>query len=154
MQEKPVSCRNFAGFWAHWDRKFQKPMAVIFHSVFVNLWLIIYSWSVILRGWRRQRRVKEYAPRSRLGRDCAGIVQGIIDGDKMLKDGLIEYRDIVNKSKNRYKWLLNMQTPLLDNIVPGTIKKAAGGGFFQNSSRKCILGFDLWLYRKDDQRNK
>jgi hypothetical protein len=39
-----------------------------------------------------------------------------VDGDKTLKNGLIEYRDIVNK--NRYRWLLNMQTPLLDDLVP------------------------------------
>ena len=79
-------------------------------------------------------------PAINFARDCAGIIQGIIDGDKMLKDGLIEYRDIVNRSKNRYKWLLNMQTPLLDNIVPGTIKKAACSRIFSKLFQKMYLG--------------
>ncbi|MFZ3166197.1 MAG: hypothetical protein WA130_01190 [Candidatus Methanoperedens sp.] len=79
-------------------------------------------------------------PAINFGRECAGIVQGIIDGDKKLKDGLIEYTDIVNKSKNRYKWLLNMQTPLLDNIVPGTIKKAACSRIFSKLFQKMYLG--------------
>ena len=79
-------------------------------------------------------------PAINFGRECAGIVQGIINGDKIVKDGLIEYRDIVNKSKNRYKWLLNMQTPLLDNIVPGTIKKAACNRIFSKLFQKMYLG--------------
>ncbi|MFZ3383922.1 MAG: NAD(P)/FAD-dependent oxidoreductase [Candidatus Methanoperedens sp.] len=79
-------------------------------------------------------------PAINFARDCAGIIQGIIEGDKMLKDGLIEYRDIVNKSKSRYKWLLNLQTPLLDNIVPGTIKKAACNRIFSKIFQKMYLG--------------
>ncbi|VVB54522.1 Uncharacterised protein [uncultured archaeon] len=79
-------------------------------------------------------------PAINFARDCAGIVQGIIDGHKKLKDGLIEYSDIVNKSKNRYRWLLNLQTPLLDNIVPGTIKKAACSRIFSKLFQKMYLG--------------
>lgn len=79
-------------------------------------------------------------PAINFARECARIVQNIVDGDKTLKNGLIEYRDIVNKSKNRYKWLLNMQTPLLDNIVPGTIKKAACSRIFSKVFQKMYLG--------------
>lgn len=79
-------------------------------------------------------------PAINFGREGARIVQDIIDGDKMPKEGLIEYRDIVDKSKNRYKWLMNLQTPLLDNIVPGTIKKAACNRIFSKIFQKMYLG--------------
>jgi len=39
-----------------------------------------------------------------------------------------------------------MQTPLPDNIVPGTIKKAACSRIFQNSSKKCI-----WISKRAPQ---
>lgn len=79
-------------------------------------------------------------PAINFARECARIVQNIVDGDKTLKNGLIEYRDIVNKSTNRYRWLLNMQTPLLDNLVPGTIKKAACSRIFSKLFQKMYLG--------------
>ena len=79
-------------------------------------------------------------PAINFARECAMIVQNIVDGDKTLKNGLIEYRDIVNKSKNRYRWLLNMQSPLLDNLVPGTIKKAACSRIFSKVFQKMYLG--------------
>jgi len=79
-------------------------------------------------------------PTINFARECARIVQNIVYGDKTLKNGLMEYRDIVNKSKNRYKWLLNMQTPLLDNLVPGTIKKAACNRIFSKIFQKMYLG--------------
>jgi flavin-dependent dehydrogenase len=79
-------------------------------------------------------------PAINFARECARIVQDIVDGDKTLKNGLIEYRDIVYKSKNRYRWLLNLQTPLLDNVVPVTIKKAACSRIFSKIFQKMYLG--------------
>jgi len=61
--EKPGSCRNFQDSLKHWGLKFQKSMVVIFHSVFVNLWWIIFSWPGIPQGWRPPRPAKEYASR-------------------------------------------------------------------------------------------
>ena len=72
--------------------------------------------------------------------DCARIVQNIINGDKKLKDGLFEYRDLIYRSKNRYNWLMNMQAPLLNNLVPETIKKAACSRVLSKLFQRMYLG--------------
>ncbi len=59
------------------------------------------------------------------GRECARIVQSIIDGDKKLKSGLDEYRKLVYKKKGGYGMMMNMQNRLMEDCVPDTIKKAA-----------------------------
>ncbi len=74
------------------------------------------------------------------GRQCALTVQNIIEGNKTLKEGLIEYRNVVDKSINRYMWLQNIQNPLLNNLVPGTIKKAACNKIFSKIFQKMYLG--------------
>lgn len=74
------------------------------------------------------------------GRECARTVQGIIDGHKTLEDGLIEYSDFVNKSRRWYGMLMRMQKPLLDNLVPDTIKKAATSRIFSKIFQRMYLG--------------
>jgi flavin-dependent dehydrogenase len=76
----------------------------------------------------------------RYSRECARIVQNIIDGDKTLEYGLREYRDIVYRSKRGYNMLMNMQDRLLNNILPETIKKAACSRIFSKLFQKMYLG--------------
>lgn len=76
----------------------------------------------------------------RYSRECARIVQNIIDGDKTLEYGLREYRDIVYRSKRGYAMLMNMQDRLLNNIVPDTIKKAACSRVFSKLFQRMYLG--------------
>ena len=73
-------------------------------------------------------------------RECARIVQNIIDGDKTIEYGLREYRDIVYRSKRGYNMLMNMQNRLLDNLVPETIKKAACNMVFSKLFQRMYLG--------------
>ncbi len=72
-------------------------------------------------------------------RECARIVQNIIDGDKTLDYGLCEYRDIVYKSKRGYTMLMNMQNRLMENLVPETIKKAACSRVFSKLFQRMYL---------------
>ncbi|VVB96705.1 Digeranylgeranylglycerophospholipid reductase [uncultured archaeon] len=76
----------------------------------------------------------------RYSRECARIVQSIIDGDKTLEHGLREYRDVVYRSKWGYDMLMNMQNRLLSNILPETIKKAAYSRVFSGLFQKMYLG--------------
>ncbi len=78
-------------------------------------------------------------PAVRLGRECARIVQNIIDGDKTLEKGLKEYRDIVCRSKRGYNMLMNMQQRLLNNLVPETIRKAACSRVFSKLFQRMYL---------------
>ncbi len=75
----------------------------------------------------------------RYGRECARIVQSVIDGDKTLEHGLREYRDVVYKSRWGYSMLMNMQNRLLNNILPETIKKAACSRVFSKLFQKMYL---------------
>lgn len=76
----------------------------------------------------------------RYGRECARIVQNLIEGDKTLDRGLCEYRDIVYRSRSGYNMLMNMQNRLLNNIVPDTIKKAACSRVFSKLFQRMYLG--------------
>ncbi len=76
----------------------------------------------------------------RYSRECARIVQNIIDGDKTLEYGLCEYRDIVYRSKRGYNMLMNMQDRLMENLVPDTIKKAACSRVFSKLFQRMYLG--------------
>ncbi len=76
----------------------------------------------------------------RYGRECARIVQSIIDGDKTLEYGLREYRDVVFRNKRGYNMLTNMQNRLQNNILPETIKKAACSRVFSKLFQKMYLG--------------
>ena len=73
-------------------------------------------------------------------RECARIVQNIIDGDKTLEYGLCEYRDVVYRSKRGYSMLMNMQDRLMANLVPETIKKAACSRVFSKLFQRMYLG--------------
>lgn len=73
-------------------------------------------------------------------RQCARIVQNIIDGDKSLKSGLAEYRNIVYRRKCWYDMLTNMQNRLADDLVPETIKKAACSRVFSKLFQRMYLG--------------
>ncbi len=73
-------------------------------------------------------------------RECARIVQNIIDGDKTLEYGLLEYRNIVYRGKRGYNMLMNMQNRLMNNIVPETIKKTACSRSFSKLFQRMYLG--------------
>lgn len=74
------------------------------------------------------------------GKECARIVQNIIDGDKTLKYGHEEYRKIVDKKKRGYNMLMNMQNRLVDDCVPETIKKAACSRVFSKLFQRMYIG--------------
>jgi len=73
-------------------------------------------------------------------RECARIVQNIIDGDITLKSGLEEYRKIVYRKKRGYNMLMNMQDRLMSDMVPETIKKAASSRVFSKLFQKMYMG--------------
>ncbi|VVB87000.1 Digeranylgeranylglycerophospholipid reductase [uncultured archaeon] len=73
-------------------------------------------------------------------KECARIVQNIIDGDKTLKYGLGEYRKIVDRKKRGYSMLMNMQGRLMNDHVPETIKKAACSRIFSKLFQRMYIG--------------
>jgi flavin-dependent dehydrogenase len=79
-------------------------------------------------------------PAIKFGRECGMIVQSIIDGDKSLQKGLEEYRNIVYSRKRWYDMLMKMQEPLMNNMVPQTIRKAAFSRIFSKLFQKMYLG--------------
>ncbi len=74
------------------------------------------------------------------GKECARIVQNIIDGDKTLKYGLGEYRKLVYGKKRGYSMLMNMQDRLMSDVVPETIKKASCSRVFSKLFQKMYIG--------------
>ncbi len=75
-----------------------------------------------------------------IGRECARIVQDVIDGNKPLNAGLTEYRDIVNKKKRGYNMMMNLQNLLVKDVVPETIRKVACNGIFAKMFQRMYLG--------------
>ncbi|HEY9245483.1 MAG TPA: NAD(P)/FAD-dependent oxidoreductase [Candidatus Methanoperedens sp.] len=79
-------------------------------------------------------------PAVNFARECARIVQNIIDGDKTLKSGLDEYRKLVYMKKRGYSMLMNMQERLMSDMVPETIKKASCSKIFSKLFQKMYIG--------------
>jgi flavin-dependent dehydrogenase len=75
-----------------------------------------------------------------IGRECARIVQDVIDGNKPLNAGLSEYTDIVNKKKRGYNMMMNLQNILAKNMVPETIRKVACNRIFAKMFQRMYLG--------------
>lgn len=75
-----------------------------------------------------------------IGRECARIVQDVIDGNKPLRAGLSEYRDFVNKKKRGYNMMMNLQNILVKDVVPETIRKVACNRIFAKMFQKMYLG--------------
>jgi flavin-dependent dehydrogenase len=79
-------------------------------------------------------------PAINFGMECARIVQNIVNSDKTLEEGLLDYRNIVYKKKRWYNMLLKMQAPLLYNAVPETVKKTACNRVFSKLFQKMYIG--------------
>lgn len=79
-------------------------------------------------------------PSINIGRECARIVQNVIDGIKPLEEGLSEYRNMIYKKQRGYDMMMNLQNILVKNKVPETIRKAACNGIFAKMFQRMYLG--------------
>lgn len=73
------------------------------------------------------------------GKECGSIIQNIIDGDMPLWKGLQEYKDVVERSKMRYKTILYIQRKLSKNEIPERIRRAANYKIIANLFQKKYL---------------
>ncbi len=73
------------------------------------------------------------------GRTCGRIVQRVVDEETSLKQGLEEYKTLVEKSRQDYEVLEAMQQILLKDKVPNVLLKAFSNGNVSKGLQEAYL---------------